>query len=113
MAMSTNSFRPPWAITVWSDDNNIYAEIPMKDATLPPYIMKLPLSEGGLSQALYLLRRPREEIKPTYAQPTNYTKAADSHPAIRHSPSRDRLLKETTEQQREMAKRVLEKLGIK
>lgn len=109
----SESFRPPWAVVMWSDDNNVYVELPMKDPSLPPYIMKYPLSEGGLSQALHALRRPKEEIKPTYAQPANYTKAAADHPAIKHSPSRDRLLAETTESQREMAKRVLAKLGIK
>jgi len=111
MAQMTNSFRPPWAVTIWSDDNNIYVEMPMKDTSLPPYIMKLPFSEGGLQQALYLLRRPKEEIKPTYG--LDYTKAAAQHPTIKHSPSREKLLKETTESQREMARRVLEKLGIK
>ena len=111
MAMSTNSFRPPWAVTMWSDDNNVYVEFPMKDPALPPYIAKYPLSEGGLSQALYALRRPKEEIKPTHG--LDYTKAAAQHPTIKHSPSRDRLLRETTEEQRLMARRVLEKLGIK
>jgi len=113
MAMSAPSFRPPWAVVMWSDENNIFIELPMKDPSLPPYIAKYRYSEGGLQQALHALRRPPEEIKPSYGTPTDYTKSAASHPAIKHSPARDRLLKETTESQREMARRVLEKLGIK
>lgn len=111
MGQMTNSFRPPHAIIMWSDDNNVYVELPMKDKSLPGYVMKFPLNEGGLSQALNLLRKPRESIRPTAAQPANYT--IPHHPAVKSSPARDKLYAETTEAQRESARAVLAKLGIK
>lgn len=72
--------KPPWAVTAWCDHNYIYVEMPCKDA--PPYIIKEPLSEGGLGRALGLMRRlyVAEAPRPTTAEKADYTK---DHPKIR------------------------------
>lgn len=61
-AQALTTAKPPWAVTVWADDNAIFLEIPCKDA--PPYIQRYALSEAGLSKALYLMRAHYLKHKP-------------------------------------------------
>lgn len=44
---------PAWAVVCWADDNNIYIEL---RGVHGPYITKYPLSESGLSKALFLMK---------------------------------------------------------
>lgn len=46
--------RPSHAVTAWVDDVNVYVELACKNA--PPYVMKFPLTDAGLSKALNLMR---------------------------------------------------------
>lgn len=46
------SAAPPWAIRVWADDLNIYAEIASLNQ---PCVITVPISEGGLSRILSIL----------------------------------------------------------
>jgi len=74
--------------------------------------MKLPLNEGGLSQALELLKKRRKEVlTPTEAQ--DLFTPPKHPPQVKVSDRRQRFLDETTEAQRENARKVLAKLGIK
>lgn len=102
---------PPHAMTMWSTDTDIIVILPMT-AGGTPYLLRLPLNEGGLSQALELLKqRRREVLTPTEAQALYQP---PKHPTqVKVSDRRQRFLDETTEQQRENARKVLAKLGIK
>jgi hypothetical protein len=46
------SAAPPYAIRVWADHRNVYAEVPSLNQ---PCVIAFPLSEGGLSKVLALL----------------------------------------------------------
>jgi hypothetical protein len=102
---------PPHAVTCWADDHNIYVAMPMTSGGVP-YITRYPRSEGGLSQALaVLMKRQAEAPRPSPAAPANYTR----QPQVQLKPNaaRERLHAETTESQRENARKVLLKLGLK
>ena len=43
---------PPWAVRMWSDNRNVYAELPGVNG---PVVMAFAISTGGLSKALNLL----------------------------------------------------------
>lgn len=60
--------RPPWAVTMWSDCNNVYVEIPTKSG--PPYIMRFPTTEAGLSKALGIMRKAHDAAEAIYHYPT-------------------------------------------
>jgi hypothetical protein len=102
---------PPHAITMWLSDNDIIAALPM---TLggTPYLMKLPLSEGGLMQALELLKKRKHEVlTPLEAQ---VLRGPPKHqPMVKLSKAQERLNAETTPEQRERARALIEKLGLK
>lgn len=51
-ASVAKSAAPPYAIKVWADALNIYAEIPSINS---PYVATFRLSEGGLNSILNLL----------------------------------------------------------
>lgn len=51
-ATIANSAAPPWAVKVWADDNNIYAEVPSHNG---PCVIAYARSEGGLSKILTTL----------------------------------------------------------
>lgn len=93
---------PLYAITMWTNDVEIFVAIPCKGNI--PYITSFPLNEGGLTKALNLLRdRPKEVIAPTAAAPANYTKPPNQ-PQVRPAGKiRERLMAETTEDQRARA----------
>lgn len=102
---------PPYAITCWTNDREIFVAMPMaKGGT--PYIVSFALNEGGLTQALNILRkRQKEVITPTIAQPANYTKPAQQ-PQVRVSKAQEKLYAETTPEQRQAVADLLRKLGL-
>lgn len=101
---------PPHAITMWLSDNDIIAALPMTKGGIP-YLMKLPLNEGGLMQALELLRKRKHEV-------LTPTEAAASfgppkhQPQVRLSKAQEKLHAETTPEQRAAAQALLIKLGL-
>ena len=101
---------PPYAVTMWSSDREIFVALPMKTGGTP-YIMSFPLNEGGLSQALNILRKQSEAPKPTLDQPANYTKPP-TQPQVKQGKLREKLLSETTQEQRDNAQALLRKLGL-
>src|SRR5215831_9313075 len=56
-------FKPPYAVTMWSDDNWIYVELPVEGDV--PYICKFAFTEGGLSKALHVLRTASKARPPS------------------------------------------------
>ena len=54
--MTTDTFAssaaPTYAIKIWADDNNLYAEVPSIHS---PCICKFPITEGGLAKALAVM----------------------------------------------------------
>ena len=110
-AMSDPSPIPAYAITAWADDQNIYVALPMTVGGTP-YITRYPRSEGGLSLALGVLcGRQREVLTPTHGAPANYT--LREQPQVKLSKAQEKLRSETTPEQRENARKVLEKMGLK
>lgn len=102
---------PPFAVTMWTNDREIFVAMPMSKGGTP-YIISFALNEGGLTQALQVLRkRPREVITPTAAAPANYTKPA-VQPQVRVSKAQEKLYAETTPEQRQAAANLLRKLGL-
>lgn len=110
MGQSDTDPIPPHAITMWLTDHDIIAMLPMTNGGTP-YLMKLPLSEGGLMAALELLRKRKHEVlSPTEAADTF---APPRHqPQVRLSKAQERLHAETTPAQREAAQALLRKLGL-
>lgn len=104
---------PAWAVTMWTNDIEIFVAIPMKDTSLPPYIMSFPYSGDGIARALRILHeRPKEVIVPTTAQPANYTKPAQQ-PQVRTTKAHERVVAESTESQRANAAALIARLGLK
>jgi hypothetical protein len=115
MGQRDDSPIPPHAITCWLSDNDIIVALPMT-AGGTPYLMKLPLSQGGLMQALTLLhKRKAEVLDPTEAKALFNVRSdpTTAQPMVRTSKAQERLYAETTESQRESARKLLAKLGIK
>lgn len=101
---------PPHAITMWLTDHDIIAALPMT-AGGDPYLMKFPLSEGGLMQALELLKKRKHEVlSPTDAAEL-YSPPAHP-PQVRPTKAQERLYSETTPEQRAKAQELLKKMGI-
>lgn len=107
---------PPHALTMWLADNDIIVALPMT-AGGTPYLMKLPLSQGGLMQALTLLhKRKAEVLDPLEAKALFNSSKADptlDQPQVKLSKAQEKLRAETTEAQRANARLLLAKLGIK
>lgn len=103
---------PPWAVTMWESDHDIFVALPMRVGGVP-YIMRYPRSEAGLAQALRVLcaQRPTEAPRPSLDAPANYTPPRDQ-PQVRKSKTQERLHAETTPAQREAAQALLRKLGL-
>ncbi len=102
---------PPYAVTMWTNDREIFVAMPMTTGGIP-FIISFPLNEGGLTKALEVLRkRPKEVITPTHAQPANYTKPP-VQPQVKLSKASERLHAETTPEQRAAAQDLLRKLGL-
>lgn len=102
---------PPYAVTMWSNDREIFVAMPMTTGGTP-FIISFPLNEGGLTKALEVLRkRPKEVIVPTAAAPANYTKPP-VQPQVKLGKIAERLHSETTQDQRDAAQALLRKLGL-
>ncbi len=108
--------RPAWAVTAWISDDfkHIYVELPMTSGG-PPFIQRYDADTKGLLDALTVLKARRREVEtPTADRPANYTPPANQ-PQVkvvgRDAAARARLYAETTESQREAARKLLEKLG--
>ena len=100
--------KPAYAVTMWSDDNWIYVELPVSDSI--PYICKFAFTEGGLSKALHVLRTARTKALPSSFSlsdkaPSGHI-ARITHPRIKKPPPK------STEQQRANAKEVLKRLKL-
>ncbi len=54
-AQACSTGAPPWARNIWFDVGHIYLEFPMANAA--PYIMKFSSTEGGLTEALNIMKR--------------------------------------------------------
>jgi hypothetical protein len=103
---------PPWAIQCWATDTDIFVALPMTAGGIP-YITRYPRSEGGLAQALAVLcARQPEAPKPSAAAPANYT-CPPKQPQVRLSKAEEKLRAETTQEQRDNARKLLAKLGMK
>lgn len=102
---------PPYAVQMWRDDNHIYVALPMTAGGIP-YITRYPVNEGGLSSALDVLRKRRREVlSPTEAQAL-YT-LPTHQPQVKLSKAQETLHRETTPDQRERARLLIEKMGLK
>lgn len=103
---------PPYAVTCWwGDDGYIYVALPMTAGGIP-YIMRHLASEGGLSAALEILRKRKHEVlSPTEAQALYHPPT--QQPMVKLSKAQERLNSETTPEQRERAKLLIEKMGLK
>ena len=91
--------KPIYAVTMWSDDNWIYVELPVTDSI--PYITKFAFTEGGLSKALHVLRTARKKELPSRVSTTTV-----DHPKLKKPAPK------TTDEQRANASAVLKKLGM-
>lgn len=112
MGSMDKDFIPPWAVTMWEGENDIFVALPMTTGGIP-YVMRFAKNEGGLSAALGVLnKRKREVLAPTLDKPANYTIPAQQ-PMVKLSKTQEKLHAETTPEQRENARKLLEKLGIK
>ena len=56
----TTEFLPAWAVTCWCDDQFVYVALPVKNAA--PLIQKFPLTEGGMTKAINILRVQRQTL---------------------------------------------------
>lgn len=72
---------PKCARMIWCDLSNIFLEIPHVNGG-PPFIMKFPLSQAGLSSALELLRDARDK-----ALPKGGHYSIQPHPAVKRDVS--------------------------
>ena len=63
------SAKPRWAVTAWVDANNIFIEIPIRDAA--PFIWKSPLTTAGLAEARGRMRDYHTQLSgpPVYIPP--------------------------------------------
>lgn len=102
---------PPHAVTLWLTDHDIIVMLPMT-AGGTPYLMKLPLNENGLMRALELLRQRKHEVLSPLEAAAAFS-PPKAQPQVKVSARRQAFLDETTEAQRENARRLLAKLGIK
>lgn len=108
---------PPHAITMWLTDHDIIAALPMKDGSTP-YLMKLPLSEGGLRQALELLHKRKSEVL-SELDAADLRRVLHSATPLAHPPqvkltkAQEKLHAETTPEQRAKAMELIMRMGIK
>jgi len=90
------SAAPAYAVLVWADERNIYAQLPSQNA---PYVCAFPRSEGGLSAVLYHLGAMHvEHSGEPYLRPQVPT------PEMRKLG--------LTQNDRDVARNVLKKLGV-
>ena len=106
---------PPHAITMWLTDHDIIAMLPMRDGGIP-YLMRLPLNEGGLAKALNLLRERKAEVLTGLEASAMRNLLNSSAPPLQPpqlkplTKAQAKLHAETTADQRERARKLLEKI---
>lgn len=94
------TFAPPHSVRMWSDQNNVYAEVPGATPEQPALVMKFALSDEGLNKALKLLAHRRDESKAGYYEmPKIKAKGPQGKP-------------KPTDAEREAARESLKKLGL-
>jgi hypothetical protein len=102
--------KPPWAFSVWSDSDNIYAELPaINGHTL--HTVKVPNDAVGIKKLLVLARsRDAKSLLGTKGEPTQHHIDKVSYdPAMVRRPKVKLVF---TPAQRINAREVLRKLGL-
>lgn len=94
--------RPPRAAIAWTHGDNIFVEMPHKDTSQPPVIVRYRKTVDGLASALNILV---EHADTPYSRPVADPNA--NHPAITRKSKVN-----ATESQREAARLALRKLGL-
>lgn len=95
-ATVAHSAAPPYAVLVWADERNIYAQLPSVNG---PYVTCFPRSEGGLAATLHHLGAMHCE--------------AGAEPYLRPEvPSRELIKQGLNQNDRDAALMVLKKLGV-
>ena len=94
-----SEFIPAWAVTCWCDDDAVYTAIPTKAG--PPLIQRYPLTEGGMTKAINILRVQRKAISKGRVH-------KESNPPI----TRFQKPKPLNDKDRAMALAILKKVGI-
>jgi hypothetical protein len=92
-------------------ERDIFVALPMTAGGVP-YIVRYPISEGGLAQALEVLKKRKHEVLSSLEAQALYKPPA-SQPQVRLDKHRERVKSETTESQRANALALIEKLGLK
>ena len=99
----------------WLGDHDIFVALPMTTGGIP-YIMRFPLNEGGLASALGLLHKRKAEVLDPLEAKALFNIRSDpttNQPQVKLSKAQEKLRAETTEAQRESARLLIAKLGIK
>lgn len=95
MSAYATTGRPPWAVTMWADNEFVYVELPCKEG--PPYITKYSLTSAGLDKALKTMQQVHKST------------GAKAYTAISREPLRSKAF---SEGQRESTRAVLKRLKI-
>lgn len=109
MAMSTTSFAPSYAISVWADSKNVFIEVPGKGAS--PLVMKFDNSTVGLAKALEFAnaRFKAEQPKGGYYPMPVIQATGKASPGVKRSAP---AAVSATSEQKDAARDVLRKLGM-
>jgi len=106
MSASVTTFRPPWALTCWVDDEYVYVEMP---GTPMPYIQKHALTEAGFAKALNVLREVHRQHPLKSVARAKYPMTHITHPKPRGRLPRG----EFTPEQRLKALALVKKMSAK
>lgn len=103
MGKQAPSFAPPWAVLVWVDATNVYAEFRSSSGDAP-LIVKYPKTEGGFAKTLHFAEARFKDTRPKggyYQMPSDppKVKKAKKEPA-------------GTEASRAEAHAILKKMGM-
>jgi len=93
--------KPPYAVVAWVDDYNVFVELPSVEG--PPYILSYQLSEGGLAQALKVMRTAYEAVKPKPSRGKFSPTAPVREPTV---------IKDFSKTQRAVVREILKKQGL-
>lgn len=103
-ATALKSGRPPWAVTAWVDDVNVYVELPTKEG--PPYIASYPQTENGLGKALNVMREMHSAAKSIAGGKGGTYVFKPDHPMVKRKGP------QVTEAERSAVAALLKKAGI-
>lgn len=107
MTTKTTFPKPRWALTLWVAEGSILVEMPT--AYDEPYYLKYPLTEGGLSKALNLLKFQHREC--TRRGPRTIKNNAGDVLGTKH-PIKRPITAGTTQENRDRIKEILKKRGL-